>query len=96
MNYNTATSRVYITCAVRCPKGLKPLEVLMGLRNILVVEQGTVQATVRDALESVFLEGNPWNKSRAMRSDWMEGLDVRIAEPGEKVENLIFVCCAIG
>ncbi len=83
------------TCAVRCPKGLKPLEVLMGLRNILVVEQGTVQATVRDALESVFLEGNPWNKSRAMRSDWMEGLDVKIAEPGEKVENLIYVCCTI-
>lgn len=83
------------TCAVRCPKGLKPLEVLMGLRNILVVEQGTVQSTVRDALESVFLEGNPWNKSRAMRSDWMEGLDVKIAEPGEKVENLVFVCCTI-
>lgn len=83
------------TCAVRCPKGLKPLEVLMGLRNILVVEQGTVQTTVRDALESVFLEGNPWSKSRAMRSDWMEGLEVKIAEPGEKVENLIFVCCTI-
>ncbi len=83
------------TCAVRCPKGLKPLEVLMGLRSILVVEQGTVQSTVRDALESVFLEGNPWSKSRAMRSDWMEGLDVKIAEPGEKVENLIFVCCTI-
>ncbi len=83
------------TCAVRCPKGLKPLEVLMGLRSILVVEQGTVQSTVRDALESVFLEGNPWSKSRATRSDWMEGLDVKIAEPGEKVENLIFVCCTI-
>ncbi len=83
------------TCAVRCPKGLKPVEVLMGLRNILVVEQGTVQPTVRDALESVFLEGNPWSKPRKTRSDWMEGLDVRIAEPGEKVENLIFVCCTV-
>jgi len=83
------------TCAVRCPKGLKPVEVLMGLRNILVVEQGTVQTTVRDALESVFLEGNPWSKPRKTRSDWMEGLDVKIAEPGEKVENLIFVCCTV-
>jgi len=80
------------TCAVRCPKGLKPVEVLIGLRNILV-ESGVIQPTVRDALESVFREGNPWEKPRAMRSDWMEGLEVKIAEPGEKVENLVFVCC---
>jgi len=82
------------TCAVRCPKGLKPVEVLIGLRNILV-ESGVIQPTVRDALESVFREGNPWDKPRATRSDWMQGLEVKIAEPGEKVENLIFVCCTI-
>ncbi len=80
------------TCAVRCPKGLKPLEVLIGLRS-LIVESGKVEPTVRDALQSVLLEGNPWEKSRATRQDWMEGLDVRIAEPGEHVKNLFFVCC---
>ncbi|MGI6308832.1 MAG: (Fe-S)-binding protein [Dethiobacteria bacterium] len=82
------------TCAVRCPKGLKPVEVLIGLRNILV-EGGVIQPTVRDALESAFREGNPWNKPKATRSDWMQGLDVNIAAPGERVENLIFVCCTI-
>jgi len=80
------------TCAVRCPKGLKPLEVLIGLRS-MIVESGKVEPTVRDALQSVLLEGNPWEKPRAARQDWMEGLDVRIAEPGEHVENLFFVCC---
>ena len=82
------------TCAVRCPKGLKPLEVLLGLRA-MIVESGKVEPTVRDALQSVLLEGNPWEKSRAARSDWMEGLDVKIAEPGVPVENLFFVCCTI-
>ena len=82
------------TCAVRCPKGLKPVEVLIGLRNIMV-ESGVIQPTARDALESVFREGNPWSKPRARRSEWMEGLDVKMAEPGTKVENLIFVCCTI-
>lgn len=82
------------TCAVRCPKGLKPVEVLIGLRNILV-EGGAIQPTVRDALESVFREGNPWDKPRATRSDWMQGLDVKIADPEVQVENLIFVCCTI-
>lgn len=82
------------TCAVRCPKGLKPLEVLIGLRT-MIVESGKVEPTVRDALQSVLLEGNPWEKSRATRLDWMEGLDVKIADPDEPVENLFFVCCTI-
>lgn len=82
------------TCAVRCPKGLKPLEVLIGLRSMLV-DSGKVQSTVRNALESTFLEGNPWEKPKATRYDWMEGLDVKIAEPDQPVENLFFVCCTI-
>ena len=82
------------TCAVRCPKGLKPLEVLIGLRSMLV-DSGKVQATVRDALESTYLEGNPWGKPKATRYDWMEGLDVKIASPATAVENLFFVCCTI-
>lgn len=82
------------TCAVRCPKGLKPLEVLIGLREMLV-ESGMIQPTVRDALESVFQEGNPWEKPRATRLDWTEGLEAKIAEPGEKTENLLFVCCSV-
>ncbi len=82
------------TCAVRCPKGLKPVEVLFGLRNLLV-ESGKVQPTVRDALESTYLEGNPWNKAKALRYDWMDGLDVKLADPDQEVENLFFVCCTI-
>ncbi len=82
------------TCAVRCPKGLKPVEVLYGLRSLLVAS-GKVEPTVRDALESTFLEGNPWSKARAMRFDWMEGLDVKVAEEGQEVENLFFTCCTI-
>lgn len=82
------------TCAVRCPKGLKPLEVLIGLRSMLV-DSGKVQSTVRNALESVYLEGNPWEKPKATRYDWMEGLDVKLAKPATPVENLFFVCCTI-
>ncbi len=82
------------TCEVRCPKGLKPVEVLYALRSQMV-ESGKVQPTVRDALESVFLEGNPWSKPRATRFDWMEGLEVNTAEEGEQVDYLFFVCCTI-
>jgi heterodisulfide reductase subunit C len=81
------------TCAVRCPKGLKPVEVLIGLRNILI-EGGVVQPTV----------AMPWKVSSGKvtpgkspgpgaATGWRAGC--KMAEPGQKVENLIFVCCTI-
>jgi Fe-S oxidoreductase len=83
-------------CALRCPKGLDPFEVLLGLRSIQV-EEGNIEPTARDALESIFTNGNPWGKPRAKRCDWMEdveGVDeVRILEPGEKADVLIHTCC---
>lgn len=82
------------TCAARCPKGLEPLEVLIGLRS-LQIEEGRIQPTVRDALESIFKDGNPWGSPRAKRMDWTEGLDVKILEPEaeETTDILLFICC---
>lgn len=82
------------TCAARCPKGLEPLEVLIGLRS-LQIEEGKVQPTVRDALESIFKDGNPWGSPRAKRLDWASELDVRVLEPEaeETTDVLLFICC---
>jgi len=82
------------TCAARCPKGLEPLEVLIGLRSIQI-EEGRVQPTVRDALESIFKDGNPWGSPRAKRLDWVKDLEVKILEPEaeETTDVLLFICC---
>ncbi len=82
------------TCAARCPKGLEPLEVLIGLRS-LQIEEGKVQPTVRDALESIFKDGNPWGSPRAKRLDWAADLEVEVLEPEaeETTDVLLFICC---
>ncbi len=82
------------TCAARCPKGLEPLEVLIGLRS-LQIEEGQVQPTVRDALESIFKDGNPWGSPRAKRMDWAADLDLKVLEPEdeEKTDVMLFICC---
>ncbi|WP_287154762.1 (Fe-S)-binding protein [Candidatus Solincola tengchongensis] len=82
------------TCAARCPKGLEPLEVLIGLRSIQI-EEGRVQPTVRDALESIFRDGNPWGSPRAKRLDWVKDLEVKVLEPEaeETTDVLLFICC---
>jgi Fe-S oxidoreductase len=84
------------TCAIRCPKGLEPFEVLLGLRAMRA-EEGNIEPTARDALESMFNNGNPWGKPAAKRMDWAEGIEgvekVRVLEPGEKADVLLHICC---
>lgn len=79
-------------CTERCPKGVKPMELLIGLRSA-AIERGKAQPTVRDALESTLKHGNPWGRIRDKRMDWAEGLSVPVAGAGEKAPLLFYVGC---
>lgn len=78
------------TCGVRCPKDLAPYEFLIDIRS-MAVEEGQIAPTIRDALESVFKNGNPWARIRSKRSEWLQGLNVKHASQG--VEILYYVGC---
>jgi Fe-S oxidoreductase len=78
------------TCGVRCPKDLNPYEFLIDIRG-MAVEEGQIAPTIRDALESIFKNGNPWGRIRNKRSEWMQGLNVKPISQG--VDVLFFVGC---
>ncbi len=80
------------TCTERCPKGVKPMELLIGLRG-KSIERGKALPAVRDALESTFKHGNPWGRSRDKRAEWADELDVPIAGEGEAIPLLYYVGC---
>ena len=77
-------------CGVRCPKDLNPYEFLIDIRG-MAVEEGQIAPTIRDALESIFKNGNPWGRMRNKRSEWMQGLNVKPMSQGADV--LFFVGC---
>jgi Fe-S oxidoreductase len=80
------------TCTLRCPTGVKNVELIMGIRNFLA-NQGEIPSTIRDALENTFLQGNPWGRFRDRRADWVKDLGVKIL--GEAItETLLYVGCA--
>ena len=81
------------TCSYRCPREVEPMDVLIGLRGLLI-EQGRVPSTLGDALEGVYKYGNPWGLSRSKRSEWAQDLKVKYVSEGEKAELLCFVGCA--
>lgn len=78
------------TCGIRCPKEIQPYDFLIDLRS-LAVEQGQIATTLRDALESIFKNGNPWGRIRSKRSEWTQGLNIKHVSQG--VEFLYFVSC---
>ncbi|PCN50528.1 cyclic nucleotide-binding protein [Candidatus Geothermarchaeota archaeon ex4572_27] len=79
-------------CGYRCPRAVKLLDVIVGLRSSLV-EEGKVPSTIGEALENAYKQGNPWGRSRAKRADWAQGLRVKRASEGG-VKVLLFTCCA--
>ncbi len=78
------------TCGVRCPKDLNPYEFLIDVRG-MAVEQGQIAPTIRDALESIFKNGNPWGRVRNKRSEWAQNMNLKHMSQG--ADTLFFVGC---
>jgi Fe-S oxidoreductase len=80
------------TCLSRCPKEVKNSDLVIGLRGI-AVEGGRIPKTAMEALESVYKHGNPWGRTRAKRSEWTAGLNIKSLAEGEKADILYYVGC---
>lgn len=78
------------TCGIRCPKDINPYEFLIDIRSI-AVEKGEVAPTIRDVLESIFKNGNPWGRIRSKRSEWSQSLNVK--QFSQDTEILYYVGC---
>lgn len=84
-----------LTCTIRCPKDIKPADVIIGLRGYIVGEGKGVPPRVRDALMSAFTRGNTLGFATEGRDGWTEGLDFEVAnvlDAGE-TDLLFYVGC---
>lgn len=84
------------TCSIRCPMGVDPMDLIIGMRSSLV-EEGDIPPTIMDALESMNRHGNPWGKPRNRKTEWMKGLPegtrVKDFSKGDRAPFLYFVGC---
>ena len=72
------------TCVLRCPKEVKPAELIIGMRSALV-ENGRIPQTVSSALRSVYVRGNPLTFPRENRTAWLGDLSVKDVAEGAEV-----------
>ncbi len=81
------------TCTIRCPRDVKPSEVIIDIRSVLI-EDGRIPATIQKALENTFVQKNPWGKPRSKRAEWTGKLDFEIPHVSDtKEKRLLFSCC---
>ena len=80
-------------CTIRCPRDVKPSEVIIEMRSVLV-ENGSIPVTIQKALENTMVQKNPWGKSRAKRGAWFGKLDIDVPHVSEtESKRLLFTCC---
>lgn len=80
-------------CTLRCPRDVKPSEVIIEMRAALV-EDGSIPVAIQKALENTFVQKNPWGRSRAKRGSWADKLDIEVPHVSEtESKRLLFTCC---
>ncbi len=81
-------------CMEQCPAFIEHVPAIVDLRRYLVMEQAEYPELMQEALTSLEARGHPFRGSRHSRTDWCEGLDVRIVADGGPAEWLYWVGCA--
>jgi Fe-S oxidoreductase len=78
------------TCVERCPKDVRPADLIIELRGQLV-ESGRIPETIQTALMGTFRQGNPTGIAREDRVSWVNGTKPKPAQEG--CELLYYVGC---
>jgi len=85
--WNCSTCRL---CEESCPRGVKIVNVILGLRQ-LEFEERKAPEKVEKIVWDIYENGNPWGGKKTDRAKWAEGMDIKDAREG--VDVLLYVGC---
>jgi Fe-S oxidoreductase len=82
-------------CVRECPVGIEHIDHIVDLRRNLVMVESRFPDEAGTMLRDVDRTSNPWGRPQADRTQWAEGLGVRVLQPGEPAPAVLFwVGCA--
>src|SRR5437899_2726381 len=82
-------------CVRECPVGIEHIDHIVDLRRNLVMVESRFPEEAGTMLRDVDRSSNPWGKPQADRTQWADGLGVRVLQPGEAAPDVLFwVGCA--
>ncbi len=78
-------------CEEVCPSYNEPMRTIIDLRRHLQMVATT--ETARDVLKNIRVRSHPWRGTAYARTDWAEGLDIKIIGEDSHVDVLYWVGC---
>jgi Fe-S oxidoreductase len=81
-------------CEDICPIYVEHVDKIIDMRRSLVMEQGSLSRVAKEALRSIEDRGHPWKGSEYIRTDWTNGLRVKVLSENSRADLLFWVGCA--
>jgi Fe-S oxidoreductase len=82
-------------CVRECPVNIEHIDHIVDLRRNLVMVESRFPDEAGTMLRDVDRTSNPWGRPQSDRTQWAEGLGVRVLQPGEPAPEVLFwVGCA--
>jgi len=81
-------------CQEVCPVSIEHLHKIYELRRYLVLVKNKIPESAERALRTLMMRGDPWTGTPFLRTDWMEGLPMKVFSKGDHAEILYWVGCA--
>ncbi len=80
-------------CEDVCPVSIKHTEAILGLRQGLVLVEDKPPETVGRALKTLLTRGDPYAGAGFLRTDWTEGLGIKLMSEDSQVDLLLWAGC---
>ena len=81
-----------LACVEACPVGINHVDQIVGNRRHLTMMEGQLPHEAQSTLRSLESRSNPYGPQEE-RVKWLEGLNVKLLQPGDKVDYLYWVGC---
>jgi Fe-S oxidoreductase/nitrate reductase gamma subunit len=83
-------------CISTCPLFIDPVLSIIELRRYMTLTTGDVPGPVGETLTHMERRGNPWGLPKENHAPYLQELGVRILQPGEFTDTLLYLGCAFG
>lgn len=60
------------SCVEQCPVNINPLEIIMGLRQYVVMEESQAPTSINNMISNMENNGAPWKYAQADRANWTQ------------------------
>ena len=80
-------------CQDVCPVWNEHIDKINELRRNLVLMDNKIPETAERALRTLMMRGDPWTGAQYLRTDWTEGLDIKVLSKESNVDVLFWVGC---